>query len=757
MVDNNQSGNMSKTQEQQLHPAHGNTVLKKQVRAVTCNCMSKLVRGMMAKSDDVMFDFVSQIDSRVQQNEYIDAMREARYRRKSIEDIFAESLKNSFSRFDAEKALPSSALASKAELSTSLALIDDQSVDENMAISNMAEKQERLFNRELHELALRIKVVYGCRDIENNAHPLSPVTIANAIGDALRPQEIKFQVKLIIFKFFDHFVMSNLGHVYKEINMLLIREGVLPKLRYSVRRSTSIYRPYQTHNTDAHHKPMTGHEWDTVDTHTEGILPNGNEAIAPLLSTDFGLQGFTPMPRQNIGVIGTLTAMQNFVSQHEYPAHIEPTAIGEGIINGIQSLGFASVQGKHDIDEKVITLVSKIFDFILKENGIPKQIKNLLSKLQIPFLKLALLDRSFLLKNDHPARKLLNDMVKASIGWDYSRIKSNLFSEIDSIVDIILEKYEQDVNVFDELLERFNEYWSKEQEINHSYEERTWKTTEGKERVQYAKSRVNAWVHMWCLRSETRPQVSTFLNHIWKNTMLYCMHKFGENSREWRYYIKLIECLIWSTTPGKNEDEVKQLIKVTPPLIRGLNRGMLAVATHPNTIATVFDEFSKCHLGIIEKGLSTKNAAPDRQGDDLNENSLPVLTSIFTQETKQELEKPELEVDDELEEATERFSVDVKVLKFEKEEDIIRDEFHDQAMGLEVGTWIEFDTDDGIEVSAKLAWKSTLTSNLLFVGHDGLRFAEKTIAEIAEDLRTESARLISQEPVFDRALSAVAQ
>jgi len=744
MSDNQSSINISQLSD---YIARNNSQLKQRLRDHANKLLTKLIHGMLDKADDTLFEFSSKADTDISQQIYLDAMREVRLQRNVIDQGFFAALNAAFDEFEKNSSMLKSQGKSDNFKADSLELVDDDLVEENMAIANMADKVVRRFHRETFEVKSRIFAVYHCENEEIEDHPLSPITIAKAFGKAFISLNINLQVKLIIFKLFDNIVMKNIGYVYKDINALLLSENILPDLAYSYKNNPSSYN----NGSDIFNE-------NDLDTETGNLLP-----------TNFGLKGFTPIPTQANGIIGTLSAMQSFIYDEGYPEDMRPTEIGIGIIKGIQQLGFASVMGKQALDEKIINTVSMIFDFILDDAAIPPKIKNLLSRLQIPYLKVALIDETFLRSSDHSARQLLNDMAKASIGWKESSSQGNLLQTIETTVSEILNGYEQDNQLFFNLHKEFLVNWEKEKNTNRSYEERIWKTTEGKERVQYAKNRVDAWIHMWCTRAETRIQVATFLKHLWKNTMLYCMHKYGENSREWKYYIKIINALIWSTTPGKTCDEVKKIINITPLLVRGLNRGMLAVGTHPSTISKIFKEISKCHLEIIENGLSENinNSQLDKSNDLQTKKILnlyskdPNMVSktvedIYQPTNEDQSDKPELEVDTILELLVEEVPAEVNEPENKTDTSIVKDEFYELATQLEYGDWVEF-KQDGETTHGKLAWKSAITTNHLFVGRDGTRLSEKTLEEVAELLRTNAARRIDSAPVFERALSAVGE
>ena len=102
----------------------------------------------------------------------------------------------------------------------------------------------------------------------------------------------------------------------------------------------------------------------------------------------------------------------------------DPSALppgGRQLQNFIGTLVGSVSEGKEQfsqVDADVINLVSMLFDFILEDRQLPSIMKALLSRLQIPILKVALLDRSFFNRGGHPARKLLNELAMAAIGWN---------------------------------------------------------------------------------------------------------------------------------------------------------------------------------------------------------------------------------------------------------------------------------------------------------------------------------------------------
>ena len=60
--------------------------------------------------------------------------------------------------------------------------------------------------------------------------------------------------------------------------------------------------------------------------------------------------------------------------------------------------------------------LSLIFESIFAASDLPDAVKAAIGRLQIPLLKLAILDPSFFADTQHPARRLVNRMARAAIG-----------------------------------------------------------------------------------------------------------------------------------------------------------------------------------------------------------------------------------------------------------------------------------------------------------------------------------------------------
>src|SRR5690606_26525741 len=108
-------------------------------------------------------------------------------------------------------------------------------------------------------------------------------------------------------------------------------------------------------------------------------------------------------------------------------------------------------------EDDTINLVSMLFQFILEDRNLAAPIKGLIARLQIPILKVAMQERSFFGRNGHPARKLLNELANASIGWSPAGEveRDPFYRNLEKLVNRIVEQFDGDVALFQRELEDF--------------------------------------------------------------------------------------------------------------------------------------------------------------------------------------------------------------------------------------------------------------------------------------------------------------
>ena len=152
---------------------------------------------------------------------------------------------------------------------------------------------------------------------------------------------------------------------------------------------------------------------------------------------------------RSIDLASILTTLQIEIMQH----HESITCLAESIKSTLTERGDGDKLSQRH--EDLINLVGMLFEFILDDHQLPSEIKKSIGLLQIPVLKLAILDNEFLMERHHPARDLLNEMTFAGMQCQEDLSFDPIYLLIESTVRAIIAGSTDNPDIFQESLENF--------------------------------------------------------------------------------------------------------------------------------------------------------------------------------------------------------------------------------------------------------------------------------------------------------------
>ncbi len=698
--------------------------------------LTALFGNMMDSVDDALFDRADRAENNEVQTLYFEAMRRVRLRRKEVEEAFREVLDK---QFHALKSRHGGDFGGPAELDEDeLSLVDNEQLEESLAVEGMVTKARARLALPLSHLRQRLDCVCRRGDITEANNPMDPQFICDAFDRASRHFHIDIQPKLIIFKLFDKYVMAQLPGLYEEVNRLLIDENVLPKLKVSgpVRRTAPSRSPSAA--------PRPGPSSPPVSNDAEGPATEADEqelfgVLHQLLTqrkygggqSRWSGTGYTHAsgPEVSIGeLIGALSGLQRDDDFEDEPGYFSESEIKQMISQRFgKAVGKSRRLGRAHDD--TIDIVSMLFDAILEDPNLPDAIKALIARLQIPVLKVALLDRSFFGHKHHPARELINEMAKAGLGWTESGQPGGdpLYRKIEDIVSRIIRDFDDDVVLFEERLEEFQLFLEDERERARVVEERTRQAAAGKAKVDAAKERVDRELEWRVGGRELSPAVTTLVEDAWAKVLFITLLKEGDESQEWDRLLGVVDRLLWSLEAKVTAEDRKRLVSEIPGLLHDLREGLNGIMFNPVEMTKLFQELEADHIKCLSKPLPAGTPTRD------NQESAETLTEVLEDEIDDLAEDGIEDVidEDELEEF--RLKVDQSV----------------------VGTWFEFHQDSGRCVRAKLSARLSNGDRLIFVNRAGFKLADRRRDELAEDLRRGAIVLLDDNLLFDKALETV--
>lgn len=748
-----------------------------QVRDKAAAQLKQALQGLFDNADDSLFEMADRAVSNAEQNAFFEAMRDLRLKRKNIERGFLQKIFESFAvlnQYEIGKAPLLDAVSFDG-----LALVQEDDLEEAVALDGMVSKVLGRDSVALGHLTARLNALVS-KKIEDKSNPLGPRVLCEGFLDACRSLGVEIKVKLIIFKLFEKYVLVDLDQLYAEVNLLLITAGVLPELQSPPPRSAASRRPAAQHGARE-----AGAE--TSGAGASNYSEEGMQEVFGVLQELLAQVRGSGMPARELPA-GAVPISSNDLlrllshMQQRLPEQTGVAADELGLRNQLEALlgrasaksGKARVVG--EVDEDVINLVSMLFEFILDDRTLPDSLKALIARLQIPMLKVAVLDKAFFSRGTHPARRLLNEIASAAMGWSGQddEQRGSLYQRIEQVVQRLLNDFVDDPAIFSELLTEFTAFTGDERRRSDLLEQRTRDAEEGRAKSEIARQQVEQALNQRLLGKTLPEVVVRLLQEAWSKVMMLACLKHGAESAEWQAVLATMDDLVWSVEPHEDAQARMRLLELVPGLLKALREGMASAAVDPFVTSEYFAQLEALHVQAFQRFKWSMPAPVQPAAEGVAESELepelPIAQALVRDETELAVEQalsaldlPELVEGEEPAEPAAMVEVIEEIVLLApgevREQPEVQLAEDDEAFGqvdsLRVGSWVEFQEDEEHKLRCKLAAVIKPTGKFIFVNRTGMKVLEKTRTGLAVEFRRSAIRLLDDALLFDRALESV--
>lgn len=776
--------------------------------------LQPLLQSLFDNIDDALFELADKAEHNNEQNMYFESMRELRIKRRGMELAFGKELDTAFRQLLGDQSPPPT-LSSSSEMTVDkLALVANDELEELVAVDSMIVKAERSFSQSLKPLTTRLDTLIEKQQVTGKNNPFGPTVICYSFIAVCKPLELDIKAKLVLFKLFDRYVMSALDKLYTVCNQVLIDGGILPKFD-----SAGSQQSVPAHSDSA---VQAG----DVDSGT-AVDADSNQAFIDLQNLLHGIPranlnagsglvapGQAPqIPRNTL--LQLLQAVQaSIMPQLEHQQHQSLQGVGPRQLDIHQSLSqllSAKLPSKPmsigQVDDDAINLVAMLFQFILDDRNLAAPMKALIARLQIPVIKVAMFDKSFFSKAGHPARKLLNEIANASLGWvPVNNVERDpLYSKVSAVVARIINEYEGDTALFHDVLADFMAFLEMDKRRTGLVEQRTINAEDGKARSEHARRLVQTALNERVAGKALPKVVISLLEEAWSNVLFLICLKDGKDSSAWEEALVVVDDLVWSVGPME-VDSRSQLITMVPKLLNSLRDGLSKIGYNPFDMNQLFADLEHIHLTQL-KSLNTVKLDVEEQQD----NSQQQTQDAIARQSKAidstldrllddaigddvSLEHLDAELDEQLAsfdalgdlvanaaqsgsdkeagsaeaadsvepDPLERQVISQLALSGVEEgsaDTAIEMDDNDPALlqvdGLAMGHWFELYQDDGKKFRCRLAAIIRSTGKFIFVNRSGMKVAEYQRLNLAQALKNGQVAALDEGQLFDRALESV--
>ncbi|WP_236200399.1 DUF1631 domain-containing protein [Pseudomonas pseudonitroreducens] len=708
------------------------------------------MQALFDNADDTLFEMADRAANNAEQSAYFEAMRDLRLKRKGIERGFLQKVFENFANLNQYEIGRAPVLDTVSY--ENLTLVQNDELEESVALDAMVAKVVSRDGVALTHLTTRFNTLVS-KKVEDKSNPLGPRQLCEAFLEACRGLGVEIKVKLIILKLFEKYVLADAEHLYAEANQTLIALGVLPELK-----SVPLRRPPQrTVPSSQGAAPAAAAEageqaaGQQMDADSQAAFA----ALRDLLSQVRGSASpARPMPADAVPISSNdLMRLLSHLQSHLPAQSIDEIDVRQHLDHLLTRVSSKSGRSRvvGQVDEDVINLVSMLFEFILDDRTLPDSLKALIGRMQIPMLKVAVLDKNFFSRGSHPARRLLNEIASAALGWaeQSDGQRDHLYQKIEQVVMRLLNDFVDDPAIFSELLDEFISFTGDERRRSDLLEQRTRDAEEGRARAELARQDVEGVLNERLLGRTLPEVVVRLLQEAWSQVLLLTCLKHGTHSAEWEAALATMDDLIWSVEPHEDPDSRLRLLEMVPQLLKSLREGLASAAFDPFSTGEFFSRLEGLHVQAFQRYKQVEEAPLLDLDDDLPllddpldapaaiapAAAQPAMVAVVEEIV---LASPEPARAVEPEEA------------FADDDESLR-----KVDDLRVGSWVEIQEDEEHKLRCKLAAVIRPSGRYIFVNRTGMKVLEKTRMSLAVEFRRNAVRLLDDALLFDRALESV--
>ena len=744
---------MSDSRPQRLdwQPTPANRELLSGMRRRTTEHLQAVLARVFARADDWLFDLAKK-DGAPDGSPYLHAMRSLRTSRAPIERGFREHLDLGFSTLEGQGRPAPAQEAGTHEL----ALVEESELEEHLAANLTAEAVMRIHGNQLDELAARMARMCGVAQIDPTLNPVSALELAGYIRAAHKGVDAPSDVRMVLFKYYERELIHDLRDLLTDLNGRLATAGFHPPAAQK-----AVGRPQQPAPMQAPPLSRDGFAGAASEYGQAGYAgppgqggPQGAaapedravyDALFQLLHAwrpehqPGGVRAPAPAggeqrPMAAPEMMSVLSLLQGSVPSSVTEAIRRPDAslavlLKNELLQSASRIGLPpeKVSISQD-DEDAVDLVGMLFDVMFDERDFEEGSRTLISRLVVPFVKAAVMDRRLFLYKTHPARRLLNSLAEACEGnRGEGPQERELLQKAENTVDRLISEFNEDIAIFETLEQELRAFLDQHRRRVELAERRAAEAQRGQERLEQARDLAAKELEQRTRGLKPTPAMEEFLTRSWTHHLSMIALREGPESGSWQTALTLADQLL-ALVPREGE-----AAKAITPAIQALREPIETVLASSGITGEAAGELVRAmadSLELMARGLTPPPVA------------VPGLDNIVPMPDRRAANvaadlKPRLEVVG----GTDNLNV--------SDDDV------EMMRQLKVGTWIHIAGEDGKHHPVKLSWVSPISARLMFVNRRGVRVLVASVEELAAMKQEGNLLVREQENVFDQVLHRV--
>ena len=754
--------------------------------------LERAIVATLDDAESQLFKLAEQSRNNESQYRCFESLREIKRGRADVTPRFMLALEDKLARFDQARANGNASAGPNASARPGaarkeLALVDTRELEETLALQEFAAKCEIRQAPALFLLGHRFGVLAAAPAFDAETLPIGPARLADALHRACACLDINADHRVLLFHAFDRIANLAIGELYAGLNQYLVEHRILPHLQASVgpRAKGAGQRADATDEADAPEPetpaaaaasapprrapsgfgapgtgrapPMGGFAppapgqypqapaYPPPGMSARAIAPDDRDAelfttLRELLAGRRSAQGiadgvpangYVPSSENLQSVLGTLQTKP--ISPMMMGGKLVQRSVGHLKQDLLAQLRQNAPDGRAPQlaaeDSDTIDLVGMLFDYLTKNVRPDGSTQSLMTKLQVPLLRVALRDKNFFTRRSHPARQLLNAIAETGTHWlDDSEGPADraLVDKMQVVVDKVSQQFDGNLGLIENMLTDLSQHMHTLARKAEVTERRHVDAAKGREKLSVAREAARGAIAKRVAAAKPNKLVRTLLEQAWTDVLALTLLRQGENSEMYSKRLGVADQLL-ALTKNRGGDAAP-----SQELRNEIETALGQVGYHKDDVQAV-----------VKRLFMPEEAANEEDGVSSTEIAIKLKS------------KPRLGLDGA---AAVEPPKSGRAKKVEFAPESAESRALERIKTLPFGSWFEFRTNQqGDKVRRKLAWFSTLTGHCLFVNQRGVRVDEKNLEQLARDIAGQQAWIVEPETesLVDRAWKAI--
>jgi hypothetical protein len=703
------------------------------LRKHTISHLTMVLGRVLGKADDWLFD-LAQKEEVLIGSPHMDSMRKLRMARTPLENGFKRHFDSGFESMRR-------GIQQESTVGRVMSLVADDELEVQLASEFVVEAVVHAHGPALNVIAQRFAAIVDVQQLEPSLNPLSAANLANSIYVAQRDVYLPPSVRVVLYKYFERELVQSLGSLLTELNARMSAAGIRSELGNprpvdevpEPAAAATLQRTSQGNSDDKQmfdalctmlhaFRPQIGGGANAAVGAGGATMgagrPNAGFASTQGVSSGIGTNS-NERPMAMAEMVSILSLLQRQVPQAVQAAMMDPKVslahdLKKEMLRSAKNIGLPSDQIRlSQDDEDAVDLVGMLFDVLFDERDFEQLARGLMSRLVVPYVKAAVIDRRMFMNKGHPARRLLNSLAEAVEGnKGEGPQERELLQKAENTVDTLVAEFNEDMAIFETLEQELRSFLDQHRRRMELAERRATEAQRGQERLEQARTLASAELAKRLTGLNLPPAMDDFFSRCWAHHLSMIALREGPDSQPWNAALGVADALL------------ELLPNVEHPNRRAIAPSMINMREPLETV-------------LASSGITGESAQQTIRGLQVSmESMIPQPATVKIADAAEE-RKPLLSV------VSNKDALDYNV------EDI------PVLRNLAVGMWVHLAADDDKLHPAKLSWISPISSRLMFVNRRGVRVLVASLEELAVMKKQGKLIVREQENLFDQAMQSV--